>query len=99
MKAPKGLDPEMRVVLEIMQHAGEIVSRLPLQILRRYLDAELLEHQDKWHAYATALTRAAEAFELANAELSAEEARTEGRAAPSALNPPPAYPDDALPSV
>lgn len=96
MSARGDLDPDMLVVLEIAEHAGEILSRLPLAALRAHLNAKILGPEpDKWTALAAAAVRAAEAFELANAELSAEDAR--GTYAPA---PPIAsvYPDDALPS-
>jgi hypothetical protein len=98
VSAPKGLDPEILTVFEIVQHCGEILARLPLATVRGYLLTARPgpdDPQDAWYRRAIALVLAAEAFELANAEISAAEAR---HAAP----PPPMgadiYPDDALPS-
>jgi hypothetical protein len=89
MKAPGDFDQDMLVVLEIVQHCGEILSRLPLYVLREHIGTD---DQGAWSTRARACVLAAEAFELAVAELSAEEARV----APPA---PATYPDDALPSA
>jgi hypothetical protein len=91
VKAPADVDPDMRTVLEIIQHCGEILSRLPLHVLRSHL--EELSVQDAWTERAIESARAAAAFELANAQLSAEEARIL-----PALKLDSIYPDDALPS-
>lgn len=88
MKAPADIDQDMLAVLQIIQHCGEILSRLPLYVLREHIGAEAT---DAWSPKARVVVLAAEAFELANAELSVEEARV----APAA---PSTYPDDALPS-
>jgi len=88
MKAPIGIDPDVKIIVEILQHAGEIVSRLPHDRVRGYLEAAAATDPDPWTERAAAAVRAAAAFELAMAELSAEEARV----------PPISWPDDALPS-
>lgn len=87
MKAPANVDPDMLIVLQIVQHCGEILSQLPLYVLREHLGAD---QPDSWSVRARSAIMAAEAFELANAELSAEEARVLPRVV--------SYPDDALPS-
>lgn len=88
MKAPASVDPEMVTVLEIIQHCGEILSRLPLALLRQHIGTDAT---DAWSAKAHAAVLSAEAFELDVAVLSAEESRATER-------PLAAWPDDALPS-
>lgn len=85
MKAPANVDPEMLTVIEIMQHCAEILSRLPLKVLREHIGAD---DGNAWVKRARTAVLAAEAFDLAAAELSAEEARLG----------PQGWPDDALPS-
>jgi hypothetical protein len=96
VKPPVDLDPDMRTILEIIQHAGEILSRLPLSTVRGYLDAAMHHPSEHltWQGKALETVLKAEMFELANAELSAEEARS----VPISRNPVNYYPDDALPS-
>jgi hypothetical protein len=100
MKAPSDLDPDIRTVLEIAQHCGEILARLPLAVVRGYLRQAISDSGDThWASRALNMVIAAEAFDLAGAELAAEEARTVERppsaAMPIAID---TYPDDALPS-
>ena len=38
MKAPADFDPDVHTVLELVQHAGEILARLPLSALRAHLE-------------------------------------------------------------
>lgn len=91
MKPPADLDPDMRTVLEIVQHAGEILSRLPLRVLRMHLQER--PGESEWRDLAVQAVLTAEAFELANATLSAEEARELPKLYLDSV-----YPDDALPS-
>lgn len=78
MKAPADLDPDVRTVLEIVQHAAEILSRVPLSALRSHLQQH---HDDSphvdWYRKALNVTLAAEQLDAAQGILFAEEARLE----------------------
>lgn len=97
MKAPNDFDPDIATVLEIVQHAGEILTRLPLTAVRQHLAGAV--EPGAWKERALKFALAAERFELAGAELAAEEARSESMADPKPAGPLDMYPDDALPSV
>lgn len=93
MKAPQNVDPDMLTILEITQHAAEILSRIPLSMLRSHLQ----QHRDddpaaEWYTKALNVVFAAEQFDAAQGLLSAEEHRAAPAAAAAAPLPP--VPDD-----
>jgi hypothetical protein len=92
VKAPQGLDPDVRTVLEIVQHAGEILSRIPLAALRAHLEQRREDDAHAvWFTKALNVCRAAEQLDAAQGILMAEEYR----AAPA---PPPVDPrTDGIP--
>jgi hypothetical protein len=78
MRPPADLDPDMRTVIEIVEHAAEIVSRLPLSVLKMHL-RQYREDDPKaeWYAAALRLIMSAESLELDGGKLSALQARVD----------------------
>jgi hypothetical protein len=97
MKAPQDLDPDVHTVLEIVQHAGEILARVPLQALRAHLEQRRPgpdDPADGWYSKAIGVALAAQQFDAAQGILSAEEARIPLPPAPVEAIRPGGIPDD-----
>lgn len=76
MKPPPTIDAEVLNVIEMVEHACEILSRLPLHTVREHLAAAgALDEANAWIAAARELVLAAEAADLANARLDALQRR------------------------
>lgn len=78
MKAPANLDPDMRTVVEILQHTSEIVTRMPLELLK--LQCRQVTPDDPagpWYTAVLRLVESAQLLELDGGKLSALEARVE----------------------
>lgn len=89
MKAPVGFNPDMLTVVEIVQHAAEIVSRLPLSLLKDSLRQVAPDDPAlPWYEQAARLVESAQCMELDCGKLSAIEARTEATVVvtPDAIN-------------
>jgi hypothetical protein len=83
VKAPAGLDPDMLTVIEIVRHAAEIVSRMPLAAVKAHLGACFMtDPASPWYEAARRLIESAQLLELDGGRLSALEARTEVMVAP-----------------
>ncbi len=78
MRAPAGFDPDMKTVIEIIQHAGEIVSRMPLAMLKDHLrQVREDDPAGPWYTTTIRMVESAQLLELDTGRLSALEARTE----------------------
>jgi hypothetical protein len=95
VKAPQSLDRDMLTTIEILQHAAEIVSRMPLHAMRAHLAACPMSNPDApWFEAAHRFVESALLFDLDRGKLSALEARTELTPAPVEVIRPGDIPDD-----
>lgn len=93
MKAPADLDPDILTVVEILQHTSEIVSRMPLEMLK--LHCRAVQEDDPagpWYTAVLRLVESAQSLELDGGRLSALEARREVEISLEAISRP--MPDD-----
>lgn len=78
MKAPAAIDPDMLVTIEILQHAAEIVSRLPLAAMKAHLRQVAPDDPAlQWYEAAARLVESGQLLDLDAGKLSALEARIE----------------------
>jgi hypothetical protein len=87
MKPPASLDPDMLTVVEILQHASEIVSRMPLSVLKVHLQQVAPDDPAlPWYEAVRRLVESAQSLELDGGKLAALEARTEVKIDTDAIN-------------
>jgi hypothetical protein len=96
VKPPPEVDDDVLTVLEIVQHTGEILARLPLQALRTHLESVRDDGPHAmWYSKALNVALAAQQLDAAQGILSAEQARAVLPPAPvEAIRPQDQIPDD-----